>query len=501
MTAALMVQGTGSDVGKSLIVAGLCRACFRRGMAVRPFKPQNMSNNAAVTVDGGEIGRAQALQALACGVDPVCDMNPLLLKPETDRGAQVIVRGQRTATLDARSFMAERDRFFPQVLASFEALRDTADLVFVEGAGSPAEINLRDGDIANMGFAHAAGVPVLLLGDIHRGGVIASLVGTLNVIAQEDAELIRAFAVNNFRGDISLFDEGVRYLEEATARPCAGVVPHFANASKLPAEDAVALERAVPRDDGPLVIAVPRLSRIANFDDLDPLRLESGVSVRFIAPGEPLPADADLVLLPGSKSTIGDLRDMRAQGWDIDLKAHVRRGGRVLGICGGYQMLGRAIHDPQGLEGFPETVEGLALLDIETTLEPVKNLQHVSAVHAISGVAFKGYEMHLGVTHGGDCARPFADVGGRADGARSTSGLVEGTYLHGMFTADGFRRAYLASLGAATDDELGYTAAIDETLDDLARHLETHMDIALLLEIAATAGNRTMKTATREVAE
>jgi adenosylcobyric acid synthase len=459
----LMVQGTGSDVGKSLIVAGLARALTLRGMKVRPFKPQNMSNNAAVTREAGEIGRAQALQARACRLEPSVHMNPLLLKPETDRGAQVVLRGTRVATMDARTFMAERRRFLPDILASFEILRGDADIVLVEGAGSPAEINLRDGDIANMGFAEATATPVLLLGDVHRGGVIASLVGTLEVIGARDAARIHVFAVNNFRGDVSLFDDAVRYLEERMGRPCAGVVPHFAAAAMLPAEDAVALEAERPAPRGRFTIAVPRLSRIANFDDLDPLRLEPDVNVLIVQPGAPIPAYADLVLLPGSKSTIGDLKALRGEGWDVDIAAHVRRGGRVLGVCGGFQMLGRRLHDPHGIEGPPETIAGLGHLDVETTLDQPKSLETVRGTHAASGADMTGYEMHIGRT--------------------------EGTYLHGMFAADGFRRAYLGGLGARADGDLRFGDAVERTLDGLAAHLEAHLDIDLLLDIAAGGGD------------
>jgi len=489
MTAALMVQGTGSDVGKSLIVAGLGRACVHRGLPVRPFKPQHMSNNAAVTIDGGEIGRAQALQARACGVAPSVDMNPLLLKPESETGAQIILRGTRVATRDARRFMAERGRFLDDIVASFERLGHDADLVLVEGAGSPAEINLRTGDIANMGFAHAADLPVALVGDIHRGGVIAAIAGTFDVIPPNDAARIATFLINKFHGDPSLFDDGVRYLEERTGRACSGVIPHFADAAKLPAEDAVALEQGQMSHDGHVHVAVPRLSRIANFDDLDPLRLEPDIRVSFVAPGTAIPGDADLIVLPGSKSTIGDLADLRAQGWDIDILSHVRRGGLVLGVCGGYQMLGRMLHDPDGIEGPAGSVAGLGLLDVETVLSPTKRLTLVAGEHCASASEISGYEMHLGVTTGPDAARPFCRLAQHDDGARAASGLVEGTYLHGMFAGDAFRRAYLRTLGAAPGND-AFDAAIETTLDRLAAHLETHVDIERLLAIAGCDGDR-----------
>lgn len=484
MTArAIMLQGTGSDVGKSLIAAGLARLFANQGLRVAPFKPQNMSNNAAVTADGGEIGRAQALQARAARVATSIHMNPILLKPETPTGAQVIVQGTRTKSMDARSFFKSRQDYMPPILDSFSQVAAGADIIVVEGAGSPAEINLRDGDIANMGFAHAANVPVILIGDIHRGGVIASIVGTFNVIDQADAERIKGFVINNFHGDTSLFTGGLKTIEAATGRPGLGVVPHFAAASRLPAEDAVALERATTTGTGKLHIAVPRLARIANFDDLDPLKLEPGVTLEIVQPGQPLPGNTNLVIIPGSKSTISDLEDLRRQGWDIDIAAHARRGGHVLGLCGGYQMLGHKIHDPEGLEGPAGSADGLGLLDIETTLTRHKTLTNVTARHVASNASMSGYEIHLGKTTGPDCNRPFAMIGDQPDGAISPSGRIAGTYMHGSFAADAFRQAYLNSLGAETSD-IEFEAQIDKTLDDLACHLKAHLDIDRILDIA-----------------
>jgi adenosylcobyric acid synthase len=484
MTSALMFQGTGSDVGKSLIVAGLCRALTRRGMRVRPFKPQNMSNNAAVTADGGEIGRAQALQARACKVALSVHMNPILLKPESSTGAQVILRGKRVASNKAREYMKVRAQFLPEILSSFEHLKSEADIVLVEGAGSPAEINLRNGDIANMGFALAANVPVALVADIHRGGVMASIAGTFDIISKEDAAAIKTFLINKFHGDPSLFDDGIHYLEERTGQTCAGIIPHFSDAWKLPAEDAVALDTPSHSGGKGVKIAVPRLSRIANFDDLDPLKFEMGVDLQIVQAGEPFPGDAHLVILPGSKSTIGDLADFRAQGWDIDLMAHVRRGGHVLGLCGGYQMLGRAIHDPDGVEGPPESVSGLGFLDVETTLAGEKRLQETVAVHAPSGKAISGYEIHMGETDGPDRARPVTIVEGRNEGACDATGQVYGTYLHGIFASDRFRRTFLAQFGAQDTSRTSYEMEVNSTLDSLADHLESHLDVKMLLAIA-----------------
>ncbi len=488
MTAALMLQGTGSNVGKSLITAGLCRAYVKRGPTVRPFKPQNMSNNAAVTVEGGEIGRAQALQAIACGVEPSVDMNPILLKPETETGAQVVVRGVRAETLKARAYMAKRATYMPAILESFSTLGENADLVLVEGAGSPAEINLRNDDIANMGFAHAARVSVVLIGDIHRGGVMASIAGTLDIIPPEDAAQIKAFLINNFHGDVSLFDDGKRWLEDNCKIPCAGIIPHFTGAQRLPAEDAVALDdvRLTGGGAGKVKIAVPRLSRIANFDDLDPLKLEENVHLEIVPPGSALPGDADLVLIPGSKATVSDLQDFRAQGWDIDLAAHIRRGGKVLGQCAGYQMLGRKLHDPEGIEGPAGSADGLGHLDVETVLTPEKSLERVDAVHLATGAAMTGYEMHIGRTEGPDCAHAFATISGSPDGAAALNGQIQGTYLHGLFASDTFRAAYLETLGG-NGGGANYLGSVESTLDELADHLERSVDLDLLLKIASEA--------------
>lgn len=480
-TPALMIQGTGSNVGKSLIVAGLCRLFANRGLSVRPFKPQNMSNNAAVTADGGEIGRAQALQAVACRVPLSVHMNPVLLKPETDTGAQVIVQGKRFGTMRAREYGKQKEKLLPIVIESFSDITSVADLVLVEGAGSPAEINLRSGDIANMGFAEAADLPVVLCADIDRGGVIASVVGTHAVLEPEEQDRIKGFFINRFRGDPSLFDDGMREIETRTGWQGVGVIPWFSDAGKLPAEDALGLADGLGH--GRVKVVVPVISRIANFDDLDPLRLEPDVTLELVQPGDPLPGDADLMLLPGSKSTIGDLAFFRDQGWDVDLKAHHRRGGHILGVCGGYQMLGRTISDPEGIEGAPGSVDGLGFLDVETVLTSEKSTVPASGVHIASGSAVSGYEIHIGRTEGPDCARPMMRLDGeRLDGAVSTDGLVYGSYVHGLFTDDAFREAYLNSFGAISD--LAYDQRIDRILDDLAAHLEGCLDIEALLLFA-----------------
>ncbi|WP_170358472.1 cobyric acid synthase [Ruegeria arenilitoris] len=480
MVRAIMIQGTGSNVGKSMLVAGLARAFARRGLKVAPFKPQNMSNNAAVAANGGEIGRAQALQARAAGRPPHTDMNPILLKPETDTGAQVIVQGKRAGTMRAKDYRKDKSKLLNAALESFARLCQDADLVLLEGAGSPAETNLRAGDIANMGFACAANVPVILVGDIHRGGVIAQIVGTHAVLENADLAMIRGFAVNRFKGDVSLFDDGRDDIAARTGWPCLGVVPWFDDAWKLPAEDMMDIRSHA---GGTCKVAVPQLERMANFDDLDPLSAEPGVSVEIIPAGRPLPGDADLVILPGSKSTIGDLAFFRKQGWDIDLYAHVRRGGHVLGLCGGYQMLGRVIADPDGVDGRPGGVDGLGLLDVETVMSGKKRVELQSAQALPGGEPVTGYEIHMGRTQGPDTARAWLQVEGRPEGAASRDGRVLGSYLHGIFASDAFRASFLQRFGARS--ELAYEVSVEQTLESLADHLEQHMDLDALLSLAA----------------
>jgi adenosylcobyric acid synthase len=480
---ALMFQGTGSDVGKSLIVAALARAFANRGLAVRPFKPQNMSNNAAVTADGGEIGRAQALQARAARVAPSVHMNPVLLKPQSETGAQIVVQGRVYGTAKAAAFQKIKPELLPAVLASFAKLRAEADLVLVEGAGSASEINLRTNDIANMGFARAADIPVILIGDIDRGGVIASLVGTQAVINAADAALIRGFIVNKFRGDPALFSDAMRFIADKTGWGALGLVPFFPDARLLPAEDALALEHAPKRKpNARLRITVPILPHIANFDDLDPLDAEPAVEVVRVRPGAALPADTDLVILPGSKATIADLAALRTAGFDIDLAAHVRRGGAVLGLCGGYQMLGQRIADPDGIEGPAGAVAGLGLIDVETVLTGDKRLE--PAQGEAFGAPFRGYEMHMGVTTGPDCARPFAKLAsGAPDGAISTDGRVAGTYVHGLFADDRQRSAWMTRLGAGPS-AVAHDALVETTLDRLAAHMAAHLDLDRLLKLS-----------------
>ena len=491
MPPAIMIQGAGSNVGKSVLVAGLRRHFANTGLSVRPFKPQNMSNNAAVTDDGGEIGRAQAMQALACRTPTSVHMNPVLLKPETETGSQVIVQGQRFGSMRAREYGTHKAELLPRVLDSFDKVGRDADLVIVEGAGSPAEVNLRAGDIANMGFAAAADIPVVIVGDIDRGGVIASLVGTGAVLDSADRDLIRGFLINKFRGDTSLFAEGMTMIEEATGWTGLGILPWFAPARFLPAEDIldIAGKTGLSHDAAAVHIAVPVLRRIANFDDLDPLAGEADVRLTLVEAGQAIPGDCDMVLLPGSKSTIADLGFLREQGWDIDITAHLRRGGMVMGLCGGYQMLGRSVDDPQGIEGPTGATTGLGHLAVDTVLAADKTLARVSAGAPLFDATVTGYEIHMGRTEGTDCARPLLDIDGRPDGAISADGLVIGTYVHGIFADDGFRRTFLANLAARRGQsgsfgEVDFAGRVDAALDELATHMAANLDLDAFAELA-----------------
>jgi len=482
---ALMLQGTGSDVGKSMLVAGLCRVLTRRGMRVLPFKPQNMSNNAAVAADGGEIGRAQWLQALACGAEPSVHMNPVLLKPQSDRTSQIIVQGRVHATAEAATYQQKKAELLSFVLDSYYRLAQACDIVIVEGAGSPAEVNLRAGDIANMGFAEAVDCPVLLVGDIDRGGVIASLVGTHNVLPPQEQARIRGFIINKFRGDMRLFARGAAEVSERTGWPCLGMVPFSHAARQLPQEDAVVLEKL--RGEGhseDIRICVPMLPRIANFDDLDPLRMEPDVSLTMVAAGSPIPA-CDLILIPGSKSTVADLAFMREQGWDIDIIAHARQGGFVLGLCGGYQMLGAQLLDPAGVESTQTSVLGLGLLNITTRFAQQKSVRNWVGSTAQNNIPVSGYEIHMGQSQGEDCKRPLFVASGKPEGAQSISGRIMGSYIHGMFTSDAFRHAFLSRIRLREASALAYHAQMEELLDSWADLLEQQLDIDALLKLAA----------------
>ncbi len=480
----LMLQGTGSDVGKSILTAGLCRILANKGYSVSPFKPQNMSNNAAVTKEGGEIGRAQWLQARAARVEPSVHMNPVLLKPQTDIGAQVVVQGRMTRHAAACGYQLFKETLLPKVFESFDVVLSDNQYVIIEGAGSPAEVNLRANDIANMGFALPRKVPIVLVADIDRGGVIATLVGTYALLPPEERVLVAGFIINKFRGDVSLFANGISIVEKETGWPCFGVLPFLPCVKRLPAEDAVILEKPIAPNEKTIHIAVPMLSRIANFDDLDPLRAEPNVSVDFCRPGKPLPSSADLIIIPGTKSTLSDLQFLKEQGWDIDIAAHVRQKKPVLGLCGGYQILGKLISDPLGIEGPPEQAQGLGLLDVETLLASEKSVTEVSGYTIDGVIPVSGYEIHVGKTTGADCDRPLFTVDGRSVGAQSIDGLVQGCYLHGIFNADSFRESYLNNLRSGSAGRIQFESEVDSALNELAGAMMQHLDIEAMIAIA-----------------
>ncbi|PLW77673.1 cobyric acid synthase [Cohaesibacter celericrescens] len=486
---AIMFQGTGSNVGKSMLVAGFCRYLKRQGLKVAPFKPQNMSNNAAVTLEGGEIGRAQALQALACGLEPSIHMNPVLLKPQSNIGSQVVVQGKSIGQMMARDYAANKKNLMGAVMDSYNRLNADADIVVIEGAGSASEVNLRSGDIANMGFAQAAQTPVILIGDIDRGGVIASLVGTQRILSSEDRKLVKGYVINKFRGDASLFKSGLDIITNETHWPDFGVLPWFDDAAHLPAEDSEDLARdAASNKDGALKIAVPVLPRIANFDDLDALRSDPSIAVHMVQRGQVIPADTDLIILPGSKTTIADFEALKTEGWDVDIKAHVRRGGYVLGLCGGYQMLGRTIHDPEGVEGAKgSSCEGLGLLNVETVMAGEKRTVQVQGRHVDSDLPMHGYEIHIGSSEGVDRDRPLFVIEGKNEGARSKDGRIMGSYIHGLFNQDEFRRRFLQGLGLQSSNQASthsYHGMVEDTLEALADHISQHLDGDGLMEVA-----------------
>lgn len=484
----LMVQGCTSDAGKSTLVAALCRWLHRRGVRVAPFKPQNMALNAAVTTDGGEIGRAQAVQAQACGLAPQTDFNPVLLKPSSDKGAQVIIHGRAVGQMDAVGYHDYKRVAFEAVMASHQRLIATYDAVVVEGAGSPAEINLRANDIANMGYAEAVDCPVILVADIDRGGVFAHLVGTLALLSASERARVAGFVINRFRGDIALLQPGLDWLERETGKPVLGVLPYL-HGLHLEAEDALphdTLEKA----DARLRVVVPVLPRISNHTDFDPLRAHPQVDLRYVGPGE-MPPPCDLIVLPGSKATRADLAWLREQGWDAAIARHLRYGGKLIGICGGLQMLGRAVHDPDGIEGTPGSSAALGLLDFETTLMPDKQLRNVAGHLHLDNASVRGYEIHCGVSTGPAFARPLAQLDdGRVDGALSADGQVLGTYLHGVFDASEALAALLHWAGLREVEALDMAALREAAIDRIADAVDAHLDTALLsklLEAPCTA--------------
>lgn len=477
----IMVQGTTSDAGKSVICAGLCRVLARKGITVAPFKPQNMALNSAVTVDGGEIGRAQAVQAQACGLEPHSDMNPVLLKPNSDVGAQVIVNGKAMAEMDAATYHDYKPRILKEVLNSFQRLSTTYDAVVIEGAGSPAEINLRDNDIANMGFAEAANCPVIIVADIDRGGVFAHLYGTLALLSESEQDRVAGFIINRFRGDIKLLESGLDWLEEKTGKPVLGVLPYL-HGLHLEAEDAVATQQLSTDETSHLKVVVPVISRMSNHTDFDVLRLHPSVDVQFVYKGQPLPP-CDLIILPGSKSTRSDIAFIRDNGWDEDLFRHLRYGGKVMGICGGYQMLGHKIHDPEGIEGPAGSSEGFGLLDFETTIEQEKQLRRVSGVMELPGqkpAQVTGYEIHAGTTIGPALSQPVISLDSHSDGTMSENGQIMGSYLHGIFDHSEACKTILEWAGMDNIEVPDYDAIREEGIDRMADAIEEFVDMDAL---------------------
>jgi adenosylcobyric acid synthase len=468
----IMIQGTTSDAGKSTLAAGLCRLLARRGVRVAPFKPQNMALNSAVTIDGGEIGRSQAVQAQACGLEPHSDMNPVLLKPNTDIGAQVIVQGRAIGNMDAGVYHDYKPEALRAVLASHRRLSERYDCVVVEGAGSPAEINLRAGDIANMGFAEAVDCPVILIADIDRGGVFAHLVGTLALLSASERARVVGFVINRFRGDLALLQSGLDWLEQETGKPVLGVLPYL-QGLHLEAEDSLSREPGA-RGDGRLRVVAPVFPRISNHTDFDALRLHPQVELTLVGPGQAVPP-SDLIVLPGSKNVRHDLDWLRANGWDAALARHLRYGGKVIGICGGFQMLGRALHDPLGLESGAGSSAGLGLLDMETELAADKRLNRVEGRLAFAAADVSGYEIHMGVSRGPALARPAIEIGAARDGALSEDGQILGTYLHGLFDHPAACHALLAWAGLREPQAFDYPALRERELDRLADMLERHL--------------------------
>ena len=483
----LMVQGCTSDAGKSTLVAALCRWLYRRGVRVAPFKPQNMALNAAVTVDGGEIGRAQAVQAAACGIDPHTDFNPVLLKPNSDTGAQVIVHGRAIASMSAVGYHQYKAVAMDAVLASHARLVAKYDALIVEGAGSPAEINLRDRDIANMGYAEAVDCPVILIADIDRGGVFAHLVGTLALLSEGERARVVGFVINRFRGDLALLQSGLDWLEKQTGKPVLGVLPYL-HGLQLEAEDALPRQR-FDKPDARLRVVVPVLPRISNHTDFDALRAHPQVDVHFIGPDQPIPP-CDLIVLPGSKSTRADLAWLRAQGWDCSIARHLRYGGKLMGICGGLQMLGTAVHDPLGIEGEAGSSAGLGWLDLATMLQPDKQLRQVRGRISVDAAAVSGYEIHCGHSTGAALDDPFCTLdNGHADGARSADGQIIATYLHGVFDEPTALASLLRWAGVSDAAPLDMHALREVSFERLADAVETHLDVQMLnalLELPCT---------------
>ncbi len=482
----IMFQGTGSDVGKSIIVAGFCRTLKKLNISPVPFKPQNMSNNAGITIDGGEIGRSQILQAKACNLEPHTDMNPVLLKPQSNMSSQIVVQGKVLQNCKSEYFRELKPKLMQSVLESFNRLTDSYDIVVVEGAGSPAEINLREGDIANMGFATQTNTPVILVVDVDRGGSIASVVGTYNILPENERKLIVGYIINKFRGDISLYQSAIDEITNRTKLKCFGILPWFEQAKLLPAEDGLGLDNIKNQENKTnFKICVLRTPRISNFDDLDPLFQTKNITVQVLENGQALPIDCDMVLLVGSKSTISDLKYIKDCGWENDIISHYRRGGFVMGICGGYQMLGKKINDPKNYEGNIKSIDGIRLLDCETTMSDNKNLSPYVGTDIITNTKFSGYKMHMGITTGNDTNNPFSiDINNKKDGAISKCGKVFGSYVHSIFNDDTFRQKFLKNITGFEIEVQSYDKNVETTLDQLACHIEKYIDIDEILKIS-----------------
>ncbi|HIF9085135.1 TPA: cobyric acid synthase [Photobacterium damselae] len=479
-TQAIMVQGTTSDAGKSVLVAGLCRVLARKGIAVAPFKSQNMALNSAVTQDGGEIGRAQAVQAQACRIEPTVDMNPVLLKPNTDIGAQVIVQGKALADMDAVGYHNYKKVVMGPIMDSFAKLQAQYQTVVIEGAGSPAEINLRENDVANMGFAEKADVPVIIIADIDRGGVFAHLYGTLALLSESEQNRVKGFVINRFRGDIKLLESGLDWLEQKTGKPVLGVLPYL-HGLMLEAEDAINSQQVESTTDQPLRVAVPVLTRVSNHTDFDPLRMHPQVNLMLVGKGEPLPP-CDLVIIPGTKNVRDDLAYLKEQGWDQQIQRHLRLGGKLMGICGGYQMLGQTIADPLGIEGKAGESQGLGYLDVTTVLEQEKQLKQVSGILTLpnqASVPVRGYEIHAGVTTGVKVDAPIQLESG-LDGQLGLDNQVFGTYLHGIFERQEACDAILSWAGLEATQTPDFDQIREQGIDRVADTIEQYLDLEAL---------------------
>ena len=477
---AIMFQGTGSNVGKSIFVAGLCRLARKKKISVAPFKPQNMSNNSFVTIDNGEIGRSQAFQAFSCGIEPHSDMNPVLLKPESNSMCQIILNGKVFRTIDAIDYKLYKKEILEVAYQSFLRLKEKYDLVLVEGAGSPAEINLRKDDIANMGFATKAKIPVIIIGDIDRGGVIAQIVGTKEVLSIQDRKLVVGFIINKFRGNYSLFKEGYDFICKKTQWNGYGVLPYFDKCYRFPAEDSFDIKFKTKKNSFKIICL--QLSRISNFDDLDPLAQEPGITVQMLKPGEKIPNDADFVIIPGSKSTIDDIIFIKENNWDLDLKKHLKKGKPILGICAGFQILGKEVNDPNNIESKQKKIKGLGFLNVSTYMQREKKTIKVSACHLESGFIFDGFEIHLGETIGPDCKKPFSKIEGRYEGAISKDGLVMGSYVHGMFKNNQFRSFFLKK-NFGIESNYNYDKNLDLALDEFSNLISKNIQVQKLLNL------------------